>query len=201
MNEDGVDSEITGLLEALGSEPDERSKTWQRLLELVYEELRALAHHQRAKLPGQQPRYMQTTELVHELYGRLEGHLERGGDMPSSSEHFFALAARAMRQLIIDAVRHESREKRGGAQQPITLDEELLPDGQLWLEPERIEKLVAMHRALEEIEKVNPEHVRLIEMHVFLGLTLDEVAQVRKRSLSTVKREWRRARAWLSTTL
>ncbi len=196
-----ADSEITHLLAALGSEPDERSETWQRLLELVYEELRALAHHQRAKLHGQQPRYLQTTELVHELYGRLEGHLERGGQMPNNSEHFFALAARAMRQLIIDAVRHESREKRGGAQRPITLDEELLPETQLWFEPDRIEKLVAMHRALEEIEKINPEHVRLIEMHVFLGLTLEEVAQVRERSLSTVKREWRRARAWLSTSL
>jgi DNA-directed RNA polymerase specialized sigma24 family protein len=58
-----------------------------------------------------------------------------------------------------------------------------------------------MHRALEEIEKINPEHVRLIEMHVFLGLTLEEVARVRERSVSTVKREWRRARAWLSTSL
>lgn len=195
------DHQITRLLEELGEDGLARRDAWQELLELVYAELRALAHAQRAKTPGAPPRDLQTTELVHELYARLEGHLERGGAPPRSREHFFALSARAMRQLIIDAARQERREKRGGAQRPVTFDEELVPSTLLGGDPARVDELVAVHQALEKIEAINPEHVRLVEMHVFLGLTLNEIAEVRARSLSTVKRQWRRARAWLATSL
>lgn len=202
---DAPEREITMLLQQLehtpGQPPEQRQVFWQRLLELIYGELRALAHHQRAKFHAKAPRQLQTTELVHELYARLDNHLERGGQLPQHSEHFFALAARAMRQLIIDTIRHDQRARRGGGLEQIELDEQKTPLSQLWFGPERIERFVEIHQALEQLEQVNPDHVRLIEMHLFLGLTLEEIADIQDVSHSTIKRRWRMARAWLATSL
>ena len=89
----------------------------------------------------------------------------------------------------------------GAPRPPATFDEQQPPSASLWLEPDRIERLVQTHQALDRIAEIDPEYVQLVEMHVFLGLTLQEIAQVQETSLSTVKRRWRRARAWLAAAL
>jgi RNA polymerase sigma factor (TIGR02999 family) len=159
----------------------------ERLLPLVYDELRRLATKRLAQeQPGQT---LQATALVHEAYLRLAG-----GDLNQkwdSRGHFFAAAAEAMRRILVEQARRKARSKRGGELGRIELDEiEITAPGV-------DEDVLALDEALVKLGHTHPMHVELIKLRYFAGLTGDEAAQVLGISPATADRYWTYARAWL----
>lgn len=174
--------EITQLLERAGSgDPDAGS----RLIEAVYTELRGMAHRQLQREHGF--RTVSTTELVHEAYLKIAGP-----DMPAESRaHFFSAASRAMRQVLIDMARKRNADKRGGDVRPVTLDAERL-------EIEACaEELLVLDEALTDLALLDPRLGKIVEFRFFGGLSVEETAFALGVSPRTVKRDWRKARAWL----
>lgn len=161
-----------------------------RLLEMVYNELQTLA---RAQMRGAGAGHtLQPTALVHEAYLRLFG----SPDMTWNSRgHFFAAAARAMRNILVDQARRRGSQKRGGGRRAIALDD---------AEPAfdaPSDDVLALDEALNELERSDPRKARITMLHVFAGMTLADVAAALETSLSTVEREWRFTRALLSERL
>lgn len=175
--------ELTGLLNAW-SEGDRESL--ERLVPLVYGELKALARSQLRKERLQ--RTLQTTELVHEAFLRLSQH-------PVSHwkgrRHFYVIAARMMRWLLVDEARRRSAAKRGGPDRPTSLEE--IPE----LGAARDEDLVAMDQALSELASIDPLKAWIVELRFFGGFSIEETGEIVNRSRATVIRHWRVARAWL----
>jgi RNA polymerase sigma-70 factor, ECF subfamily len=161
------------------------------LLPIVYDELRRLAAaYLRRERPGQT---LQPTALVHEAYLRL---MKDRPDRWQNRAHFCAIAAHSMRQILIERARARGAQKRGGAQPRVTLDEGLIAGG----ESPTVD-LLALDRALERLEALDPEQARLVELRFFGGLTIEETAEAMKISPATVKRHWTVARAWLAREL
>jgi RNA polymerase sigma factor (TIGR02999 family) len=162
-----------------------------RLLPLVYEELRQLAA---ARLAQEQPgQTLQATALVHEAYVRLLKDFEpRTWD---SRGHFFAAAAEAMRRILVDAARRKRRVKHGGARKRVELTEDLLV-GELLPE-----QLLDLGSALSQLASDDPNAARLVQLHFFAGLTLAEAGEALQISPATAKRYWRYARACLRQAL
>ncbi|MHB1170438.1 MAG: sigma-70 family RNA polymerase sigma factor [Longimicrobiales bacterium] len=157
-----------------------------RLLPLVYDDLRVLA---RSQLRGERPSHtLDATALVHEAFLRLN---QREQLEPADRHHFFAIAAQAMRRVLIDHARTRNRIKRGGGQQAVTLDENA------FLSDEAADELLALDQALERLAAANERAARVVEQRFFAGLTLEETAEVLGVSLKTVQRDWILARAWL----
>lgn len=156
-----------------------------RLLPLVHSELHRLA---RRYMAGERPDHtLQPTALVNEAYLRL---IEINRVQWQNRSHFLAVAARAMRRILVDVARARRNEKRGGAFERIALD-----DG-LALTNRPIE-LVALDEALQKLAAVNARQASVVELHFFGGLTLEEAADVLQVSRDTVKRDWRFAKLWL----
>jgi RNA polymerase sigma factor (TIGR02999 family) len=196
---DKSNQDVTGLLVAWGEGDRE---ALDRLAPLVYEELRRLAHrHMRREAAGHT---LQTTALVNEAYLKLAGRPSGGWE---SRKHFFGVAARVMRQILIDHARTRRYAKRGGGARPLSLDGTghltleqsagLLAQNAPAMTPERAADLLALDEALSSLEKRSPEKGRVVELHHFLGLTFEEVAEVTGLSSRTVKRHWESAKAWL----
>lgn len=164
-----------------------------QLMEVVYDELRRLA----ASYLRQQnsDHTLQPTALVHEAFLKLVDQTGAGGAGYRGRSHFFATAARAMRQILIDHARAKNADKRGGAWQRLTLDEGLMPSG--WSTVD----MVALDDALKALAELDERQARMVEMRFFGGLSVDEVAVVLGISKSTVEEDWRMARAWLSRRL
>lgn len=158
------------------------------LIPLVYDALRRIArHHLRGERAGHT---LQTTALINEAYLRLVDQ-----SVPwQSREHFFGIAARLMRQILVDYARSRQRLKRGGNQQQISL-------AHAEAEPAQAADLLALNDALETLAAVDPQRSRIVELRFFGGLTIEETAQVMGISTPTVERGWRAARAWLQTEL
>jgi RNA polymerase sigma factor (TIGR02999 family) len=176
------DGDITGLLAAL-REGDRAAL--DRLFPLVYRELHDRAHGQLARhRPGDT---LSTTALVHEAYLKLT---DSAHQTYQDRVHFFAVASRAMRQILVDYARRRMAVKRGGAP-PVTLDPELAAD------PGRPEELVALDEALGRLEALDERLARTVEMRFFGGLSVEETAAALGVSPRTVKRDWRKARAVL----
>jgi RNA polymerase sigma factor (TIGR02999 family) len=155
----------------------------------LYAELRSIAHRQ---LAGQRRREtLDTTALVHEAYARLVEDSPRA----DTRAHFLAIAARAMRHVIVDYARERSAQKRGGGRSDITLP----PDAQSVAQD--IETLIALDDALAALAAVNGRLERIAECRLFGGLTEEETATALDISVRTVQREWPRARAWLQLRL
>jgi RNA polymerase sigma factor (TIGR02999 family) len=157
---------------------------------LVYDELRSLARAQVRR--GGPEQSLGATGLVHEVYLKLVDHSrlevrDRG--------HFFALAARAMRQVLVDRARRRSAEKRGG-QAPVEAASDDIPAPR-----EPTEDLLALDEALARLEGVDPRLVRLVEMRFFAGLSVEDTADALEVSPRTVKRDWQKARAVLHRDL
>jgi RNA polymerase sigma factor (TIGR02999 family) len=166
-----------------------RSGAQAELFPLVYAELRRLAEqHMRGERPGHT---LQATALVHEAYLRLVDADVAG----ESRGQFFALAARAMRNLLVDHARGRQAEKRGGGQKRLTLDEGLV------VSPEPSAELLDLDRALARLEELDPRKCRAIELHFFGGLRHEEAAQALGVSVSTVRADLRLAKAWLAREL
>jgi len=174
--------EVTSLLAAWRAGDD---SAFDRLLPLVYEELRGRAHRQ---LGGGAGQTLSTTALVHECYLKLVDSGSRGY---ADRAHFLAVATRAMRQILVDHARRARAAKRGGGGEGISVEVDALPA------PVREEELLALDAALEELVGLEPQLARLVELRFFGGLSVDEVATLLERSPRTVKRDWRRARAFL----
>jgi len=162
----------------------------EEVLPLVYSELRRIAAKElRRSREGQT---LQATAIVHEVYLRLSG---REGFRLSSRTHFFALAARLIRQILVDHARRQHRLKRGGQITRVTLTETA------GLMAPRGPDLLAVDEALEKLEALDPRKAAIVELRFFAGLTLEETAEQLGISPETVGREWRRTRAWLCNEL
>lgn len=159
----------------------------QRLVPLVYGELHRLAaYYMRAE---RKDHTLQPTALVHEAYLRLVDRREADWQ---NKAHFFGVAAQVMRRILTDHARHHCRIKRGGVhQRKLTLDDVML------FSEGRSDDLLAVDESLERLAKFDFRQSRVVELRVFGGLTVDEVAIVLQVSPKTVKRDWTMARAWL----
>ena len=175
--------EITRLLADWGSG---NSSALDQLLPLVHAELRRIAHRQMSReRPGHT---LQATALVNEVYLKLAGG---EGFEWRNRAHFFAVCAQVMRHILIDYARTHARDKRGGGALHLPLDEAAFQAGG------RAAELVALDEALRTLEALDPQKGKIIELRYFGGLGVEETAEVLKMSPTTVRREWRRAKAWL----
>lgn len=161
----------------------------ERLLSLVYDELRRLAM---ARLANEKPgQTLQATALVHEAYVRLVD-VEKVQRWESRG-HFFGAAAEAMRRILVDNARRKQTLKRGGGWQRQPLDEVALPEAD--------EELVALDAALEKLAQKDPQKAKLVELRYFAGLTGEQAAAVLGISSTTADRHWAYARAWLQAEI
>jgi len=158
----------------------------KKLIELVYDELHRLAAR---SMRGQRPDHtLQPTALLNEAYMRLTPEPATNWE---SRAHFFGVAARVMRQIVIEYARAHHADKRGAWVQKLPLDEALD------LSPQRSRDLIALDEALEALARLDPRQSRIVELRFFGGLSIEEMAEVLRISPRTVKRDWRVARAWL----
>lgn len=170
----------------MSDEPATGRESADHLFERVYDRLRSLAS---GALRGERAGHtLQTTGLVHEAYMKLA----EGGVVWKDRGHFFGIAARAMRQVLVDHARRRSRQKRGGEWQRTTLDASILagPQG-------ATVEVLDVHRALEKLAVEHPDLEQIVEMRFFAGLEQREIADILGVSERTVERHWRFARAWL----
>jgi RNA polymerase sigma factor (TIGR02999 family) len=177
-------SQLSQILHAIAEgDPNAASQ----LLPLVYEELRKLAAQKLAReTPGQT---LQPTALVHEAYLRLVGadedqHWDGRG-------HFFAAAAEAMRRILVESARRKKRAKHGGDHQRVDLHDQDVP-----VRPPP-EEILALDEALTRLAEEDPEAARVVQLHFFAGLSIEQVAEGLGVSRATAYRQWSYARAWL----
>jgi len=161
-----------------------------QLTPLVYDDLRRLAHHY---MSGQRPDHtLQTTALVHEAYLRLADQTSPNWQ---TRAHFFAVAARAMRQILVNYSKSYRSQKRGGGGVKVELDEAALVSlGQS-------REIVELHEAIERLATLDARKAEVVELKYFGGLNYDEIAEVLKISAITVRRDWEFAKAWLYAEL
>ena len=185
MDEPANAAQITRLLHQWqGGNQD----AFERLVPLVYEELHALASRQLTR-EWRHDR-LQTTAVVSEAYVKLFG--QRAIDWQNRG-HFFAIAAQLMRRILVDHVRRQLRQKRGSGGLPVELNESLPAPGT----PVDAVDALDLDRALQKLERLDPDQVRIVELRFFGGLTVEETAASLSISPATVKREWALAKGWL----
>ena len=175
---------ITKLLDQI-AEGDDQARN--DLMPLVYDELREVAsayfRQERAS------HTLQPTALVHEAYLKV---VSDSGAAFQGRNHFFAVAARAMRQILVDHARSKGRQKRGGGNQPLPLGSDVPTPTEL-----SIPDVVAIDEALSRLEALDERKARLVELRFFAGLTSDEAAEALGIARSTAAEDWRFAKAWL----
>jgi RNA polymerase sigma factor (TIGR02999 family) len=158
----------------------------QTLTPLVYGELRRLAHHY---MEGQRPDHtLQTTALVHEAYLRL---VDQSRPSFTNRSHFLAVAAKAMRQILVDHARTARRQRRGAGASKVELDETAL------ISLEQSGAILNLNDALERLASLDSRAAQGVELRYFGGLNQDEIAEVLKVSTVTVRRDWVFSKAWL----
>lgn len=176
-------SDVTRIIDAIR---DGDPQAVERLLPLVYDELRQLAAARLShEAPGQT---LQATALVHEAYLRLVGGSEPRWE---TRGHFFTAAAEAMRRILIDRARSRNRQKRGGGVKRLELESLDL------VSPPPDEQLLALDEVLSRLEQQDPVKARLVKLRFFAGLTLEQAASALGISRATADRYWAFARAWL----
>jgi RNA polymerase sigma factor (TIGR02999 family) len=164
------------------------AQSGEEVVPLVYAELRRIA---RIRLSAERSAHtLQPTALVHEAWLRL---MQQHGAKWQNRSQFFAIAAQAMRRILVDHARRRHSHKRNAGEAPVTLDavEELVAS------PVPDEEMLALDSALEQLTALDQRQARVVELRFFGGLSIDETAQVLDLSATTVKREWTTARAWL----
>ena len=179
--------EITQLLRELTHGDDDAAG---ELFPLVYGELRAIAHGRLRNEPAGHT--LNTTALVHEAYLKL---VNQDRVDWQNRAHFFAVAARAMRRILIDYAVARKAQKRGGERRKVPLDEVVI------MADQRSDELLALDEALRRLETINERHGRVIECRFFAGMSIEETAEALDISPATVKRDWTLARAWLHREL
>lgn len=184
----GESHKVTQILQAAAAGDRQAASD---LLPLVYDELRALARARLAKVPPGNT--LQATALVHEAYMKVVGEADPQWD---GRGHFFAAAARAMRNILVDQARRKASVKHGGDakrldQTPeISVAEDVAPG-----------EMIALDSSLERLEVEDPRKAQVVMLRVFCGLTCEQTAQALNISVPTVERDWRFARAWLQKEL
>ena len=178
-------ADVTQLLDAarLGDE-----QAWERLLDLIYPELKRLARSARF---GRGDGTLDTTALVHECYLKLA----QAEGAPRDRGHLLSLAVRIMRQLLVDHARERTAQKRGGGAVAVTLDEQKLADESPFLQ------LLAIDQALQQLADVEPRQAQVFECRYFGGLNDEETAVALGISPRTAHRDWDAGRAWLAAKL
>lgn len=174
--------EVTQLLADWGQ--GDRS-AFDRLFPLVHDELRHIARRQMSH--ERAGHTLQATALVNEAYLKLAGH---EGFEWRNRAHFYAVCAQVMRHTLIDHARAHARDKRGGDTIRVSLED-------VDIAAEQADEYVALDEALRSLETFDPQKGRIVELRYFGGLNIDETAEVLNISPRTVRREWRRAKAWL----
>lgn len=170
----------------------------ERLLPMVYTELHRIA--ERSLRREGEGHTLQPTALVNEAFLRL---FDQSRVEWQNRLHFFAVAANLMRRILIDHARKHHAGKRGGGARKISIDsllnlsKEMITDGRLDWSDEKYVELLTINNALEELEKLDPEKCRIVELKYFFGLTVEETAVALDVSVATVVRQWRVARAIL----
>jgi RNA polymerase sigma factor (TIGR02999 family) len=177
-------SDVTAILRA-AQEGD--SGAAAQLLPLVYDELRKLAQARMANLPPGQT--LQPTALVHEAYLRLLGKHDLHLD---SRRHFFFVAARAMRDILVEQARSKAGPKRGGDRKRVELN-----DADVAYETSTADEVLALNDALAELEKEDPVKAQIVNLRYFTGMSMKEAADVLNMSERTIHRQWRFIKAWL----
>jgi RNA polymerase sigma factor (TIGR02999 family) len=190
MKENGQVGEARKITKLLHNWSDGDETALNELFPLVYDEL----HRQAGKyLRGERPGHtLQTTALLHEAYIRLAGHSEGSWE---NRFQFFAFAAKIMRNILVDHARAKQREKRGAGALKISLAD-ISPQT-----PELDLDLLALDEALDRLNKIDEQQVRVVELRYFGGLSLEEAAEALEISRATVVRDWNVARAWLHREL
>jgi RNA polymerase sigma factor (TIGR02999 family) len=156
-----------------------------RLMPLIHQELRRLAHHYMSR--ERVGHTLQTTALVNEAYLRL---VNRKDAHWQNRTHFFAISATLMRNILVDHARKQGFVKRGAGRRT-DLDEGMV------VSQERAQEVVALDDALKQLAAFSPQQSRIVELRFFGGLTIEEAAEVLSLSPATIKREWKSAKAWL----
>jgi RNA polymerase sigma-70 factor, ECF subfamily len=175
--------EVTRLLVAWS---DGDQSAFDKLVPLVYEELRRLAHRYMGR--EHSGHTLQTTALVNEAYLRL---IDAGNVRWQNRAHFFAISANLMRRILVDYARSRNYVKRGGEAYHVSLEEAAI------FSEERAPDLVALDDALQSLAAFDPRKSRVVELRFFGGLSVEESAEVLNVSPDTVKRDWRLAKSWL----
>lgn len=157
----------------------------EQLMPLVYDELRKMAHGYMRRQPSGHT--FQTTELIHETYLKLARQQEQNWQ---NRAHFFGVAASAMRHILVDYARSKQSQKRGGWQDRVTLSDVVGSKTES-------SDIVALDDALKALAELDERKSRVVELKYFAGITNEQIAEVLKVSIDTVKRDWRFARTWL----
>lgn len=177
-------NDVTKLLELWSNGNEE---ALNELMPLVYQELRRMAKRYMNNQPSGHT--LQTTALIHEAYLKLAD--ESGKKCWQNRAHFFAVAAQAMRHILVDHARSHQTEKRGGKTQIISLEDAIV------ISNERASEVIALDNALQNLSNLDERKGRVVELRYFGGLSVEETAAVLKISPQTVMRDWRFAKTWL----
>jgi RNA polymerase sigma factor (TIGR02999 family) len=181
-------SDVTSLLFAARNDD---SQAMNRLFEVLYDDLRLLAH---AKLRRSAPMtVLDTTALVHESYLRF---LRTGDLKVEDRPHFLAYAARVMRSIVVDLIRSRLADRNGGDALHVTLNTEIAESASV-----REDEVILVNDALEELATIDPRLVKVVEMRYFAGMSEDEIAESLGVSVRTVERDWEKARLFLYRAL
>ena len=176
-------TEVTQWLVAWG---DGDQAALSKLIPLVYQELHRMARrYMRRENPAHT---LQTSGLVHEAYLKL---VDQKNVRWQNRAHFFGVASQLMRRILVDHARKHARLKRGGAAQKLSLDEAAI------VSKDRTAEFIALDHALLSLAEMDPNKSRIVEMKFFGGLDFEEIAEIEKVSSRTIRREWRKAKAWL----
>ena len=163
------------------------------LFPLVYEELHSIAQKQRQKWQGDYT--LNTTALVHEAYIKL---INQKDAQWNNKSHFYGVASKAMRHILINYAKHRKRKKRGGDQPKLSLEENKIAiENVITLDEDRADTLLAMDRALNKLEKMSSRQAKIVECRFFGGLSIADTAEALGVSPATVKRGWAMAQTWL----
>lgn len=165
-----------------------KSEAYNTLFSIVYDQLREIARFHLKSGGLHRNRTLSKTELVHEAYIKLIDYKESEWE---NRAHFYAIASKCMRHILVDISRKKIAVKRGGKQRNLTLHEE-----QISIE-EHAEKLIDLNRLIDEIAKFDKRKSRIVEMRFFAGMTIPEISEVLNVSARTVDRDWLKARTWL----
>jgi RNA polymerase sigma factor (TIGR02999 family) len=187
-----TEPDITGLLLAWRAGDDD---VFNRLFPLVYHELRRIAHRQLGRERAEHT--LGTTALVNEAYLKL---VDQTRAQWTDRAHFFAVAARVMRRILVDYARKHQAQKRGGAKVPVTLDDDALANAAV-VADERADMLIALDEALTRLAELDERLSRVVECRFFGGLTEEETANALSVTARTVRRDWVKAKGWLHQAL
>lgn len=158
----------------------------EELIPIIYDELYLLAKNQRKKYSPNET--LNTTALVHEAYLKMIDHSHQNWETRS---HFFSVAAKAMRSILVDHARMHNAKKRGGKQKPVEYKDHLISN------ESEADELIELDEALTRLEKFAERQSKIIELRFFCGFSIEETAEIMSISPATVKRDWNMARSWL----